>query len=118
MNNHFHLIWQMLGNHTREAIQRDFLKFTAQQILKILLKEKSPMLKKLLVHAKDRKYQIWERNSLSIPLWSGQVIWQKLEYIHYNPVRAGLCNYPEEYKYSSASFYYQQDRYWKFLIHL
>jgi putative transposase len=39
MCNHFHLIWQMLGNHKREAVQRDFLKYTAQQILKILLKE-------------------------------------------------------------------------------
>lgn len=117
MRNHFHLIWQMLGNHKREAVQRDFLKYTAQQILKILLKEKSPFLDKLLVHAKDRKYQIWERNSLSIPLWSGEVIYQKLEYIHYNPVSADLCNYPDEYKYSSAKFYYRQDRQWKFLVH-
>ena len=117
MRNHFHLIWQMLGNHKREAVQRDFLKYTAQQILKILLKEKSPFLDKLLVRAKDRKYQIWERNSLSIPLWSGQVIHQKLEYIHYNPVSADLCNYPDEYKYSSARFYYRQDRQWKFLVH-
>src|SRR5687767_270245 len=58
MCNHFHLIWQMLGNNKREAVQRDFLKYTAQQILKILHKEKSPFLEKLLVHAKDRKYQI------------------------------------------------------------
>ena len=64
----------MLDNHKREAVQRDFLKYTASQILEILLKEKSPFLDKLLVRAKDRKYQIWERNSLSIPLWSGQVI--------------------------------------------
>ncbi len=28
-----------------------------------------------------------------------------MEYIHYNPVAAGLCAYPEEYKYSSAKFY-------------
>ena len=117
MCNHFHLIWQMLGNHEREAVQRDFLKYTTQQILKILLKEKSPFLDKLLVRAKDRKYQIWERNSLSVPLWSGQVIHQKLEYIHYNPVSAELYKYNDEYKYSSARFYYRQDRQWKFLVH-
>ena len=52
----------MLGNHKREAVQRDSLKYTTQQILKILLEEKSPFLDKLLVRAKDRKYQIWERN--------------------------------------------------------
>ena len=28
-----------------------------------------------------------------------------MEYIHHNPVEAGLCAYPEDYKYSSAKFY-------------
>ena len=30
---------------------------------------------------------------------------QKLEYIHENPVKAGMCQYAEDYKYSSASFH-------------
>ena len=30
---------------------------------------------------------------------------QKLEYIHNNAVAAGLVNFAEEYKYSSAKFY-------------
>jgi putative transposase len=117
MSNHLHLVWQILGDNTREDVQRDFLKYTEQQILKILQREKSSLLDKIVVHAKDRKYQIWERNSLSIPIWSDKVIRQKVEYIHYNPVRAGLCKFPEDYKYSSAGFYYKQDRYWSFLVH-
>jgi REP element-mobilizing transposase RayT len=28
MCNHFHFIWQMLGNNERAAVQRDFLKYT------------------------------------------------------------------------------------------
>jgi len=59
-----------MGEHQRETVQRDFLKYTAQQILKIQRNEKAPLQVELLVHAKDRKFQIWERNSLSIPLWS------------------------------------------------
>lgn len=35
MSNHFHMIWQMAGDRKREDVQRDFLKFTGQQILKI-----------------------------------------------------------------------------------
>jgi len=31
---------------------------------------------------------------------------QKLNYIHYNPVSAGMCANPEDYYYSSARFYY------------
>jgi hypothetical protein len=73
VSNHFYLIWQVLGDHKREAVQRDFLKFTGQQILKILRNEHSPLQDELLVHAKDRKHQVWERNSLGIPLWSHEV---------------------------------------------
>ena len=36
MPNHFHLIWQMAGEHQKGDVQRDFLKFTSHQILRIL----------------------------------------------------------------------------------
>ena len=117
MSNHMHLIWQIMGEHERKAVQRDFLKFTGQQILKTLRNEKSPLQEDLFVNAKDRKFQVWERNSLSIPLWSDKVMWQKLDYIHNNPVKARLCEHPEEYKYSSASFYIEGEKHWDFLIH-
>jgi len=117
MNTHFHLIWQMLGDHKREDVQRDFLKFTGQQILKIFRNKNSTMLNELVVNAKDRKRQVWERNSLSIPLWSRSVFNQKLEYIHDNPVKTGLCQYREDYKYSSARFYELNERDWVFLTH-
>ncbi len=29
MSNHFHLIWQMIGDHKREEVQRDFLNIQA-----------------------------------------------------------------------------------------
>jgi REP element-mobilizing transposase RayT len=31
MQNHFHLVWQIMNEHTREAVQRDFLKFTVNR---------------------------------------------------------------------------------------
>ncbi len=117
MSNHFHLIWQMLADYRRNEVQRDFLKFTSQQILKTLRNEESAILKELLVQSADRKYQVWERNPLSIPLWSPWFIDQKIDYIHDNPVRAGLCKYPWDYKYSSAGFYYRHEENWTFLTH-
>ena len=62
------------------------------------------------VNAKDREYQFWERNALSVELKTMEMFKQKLEYIHYNPVMAGLCNLPEEYKYSTARFYEKGDK--------
>jgi len=118
MLNHFHLIWQMRQNHDREGEQRNFLKFTGQQILKNLRNNRSALLDELFVQAKDRKFQVWERNSLSVPLWSLKVFDQKLEYFHRNPVKAGLCEFPEDYYYSSAGFYIKNEKNWDFLIHL
>jgi putative transposase len=60
------------------------------------------------VGARDRKYQVWERNALSFPLISHGVINQKFDYIHMNPVKAGLCKFPWDYKYSSADYYYNE----------
>lgn len=117
MHNHMHLIWQMLGEHARKDVQRDFLKFTSQQILKHLRNEQSDLQKQLLTQTSDRKFQVWERNSLSIPLWSRSVLLQKIDYIHNNPVKAGLCQYPEDYKYSSAGFYLKNESNWDFLTH-
>jgi putative transposase len=117
MHNHFHLVYQLMGDHARDDVQRDFLKFTGQQILKNLRNDHSPLLSELLVNAKDRRHQVWERNSLSIPLWSQRVLVQKMNYLHYNPVKAGLCRYPEEYKYSSARFYFCNERDWDFIVH-
>ncbi len=53
----------------------------------------------------DRKYEYGRRDSFNTDLFTHGVFMQKLVYIHYNPVKAGLCNVPEEYNYSSASFY-------------
>lgn len=105
MDNHIHLLWQIRPGQARPAVQRDFLKFTAQQIKLDLYRHQPEILKHFLVSAKDRKYQIWERNALSVSIWSAPVFDQKLAYIHQNPVRAGLCMSPEAYVYSSAAFY-------------
>lgn len=107
----------MQASRQRDAVQRDFLKHTAQEIKKDLLRNLPSELKNYLVNAKDRKYQFWERNALSIEIWSENVLIQKLKYIHENPVRAGICRYPEEYRYSSALLYKTGIDNWGFLTH-
>ena len=117
MANHIHLIWHILEGHKKENVQRDFMKFTAQQIKADLAIHHPHVLPYFKVKAKDRAYQIWERNPLSIELYSEKVIIQKLNYLHQNPVRVGLVKYPEEYRYSSAMFYETGSSEWKFLSH-
>jgi REP element-mobilizing transposase RayT len=105
MDNHIHLIWQPLPGHTLTSIQLSFMKFTAQRIKFELAIDNPKLLEKCRVNKTDRKYQIWKRKPLSIELSSEKVFFQKLEYIHNNAVKAGLCSFQEEYKYSSAMFY-------------
>lgn len=38
-------------------------------------------------------------------MYNREVAFQKIDYMHYNPVKAGLCRLPEEYLYSSYRFY-------------
>jgi putative transposase len=83
-----------------------------------MLRNKSAELKLYLVNDQDRKYQFWERNVLSVELWSEKVLMQKLNYIHENPVRAGICKSGVDYKYSSALFYDTGKDNWRFLTHI
>ena len=103
MNNHIHMIWQAGANTDLEQVQTMFKKYTAQQFIKMLKADGN--LEKYEVNKADRKHHFWKRNSLGTELFTPAVFIQKLNYIHYNPVRAGLCSLPEEYKYSSANFY-------------
>jgi len=105
MSNHIHLVWQIQAGNTKENVQRDFLKFTGQQLKYDLQKNNAALLQSFSVRSKDRQYQFWERRALSIDLFSEAVIFQKVSYIHNNPVKAGICSLIELYKYSSAKFY-------------
>ena len=66
-----------------------------------------PLLTSLQVKTADRQYQVWERNSLSIDLYSEAVFVQKLNYIHNNPIQPkwNLAQWPAEYPWSSAGLY-------------
>ena len=79
--------------------------------------EKENKLKEYEVNSVDRKYNFWQRDSLNIELFTSSVFNQKLNYVHNNPVKAGLCEFPEEYYFSSASFYEKGVDHFGFIKH-
>ena len=117
MDNHIHVICQSCSGFTSRDKQHSFTKFTAQQIKFDLLKNHPKVLDHFRVNAKDRMYQFWERNPLPIILYSEAVFIQKLNYMHENPLKAGLCEKAEDYEYSSASFYFNGKSRFEFLTH-
>jgi len=109
MPNHIHLIWRVNENNGKETAQSSFLKHTAHAFKKLLAKESVGLLEDYAVEAPNKKHEFWQRDSLSIHLYTRKVAYQKLDYIHYNPVAEQwqLVKDPCDYKYSTARFYEQ-----------
>ena len=65
----------------------------------------------------DKEHEFWQKNPLAIPLYTKKVAFQKLNYIHNNPLAKNwqLVSDPCDYKYSSAGFYEFDDRNFTFL---
>lgn len=45
-----------------------------------------------------KQYQFWRHDNNPIVLWSNNVIQQKIDYVHNNPVEEGIVFKPEDYK--------------------
>ncbi len=53
----------------------------------------------------NKNFQFWRQDNHPEELISNKFKDQKLDYIHNNPVEAGLVDIPEDYRYSSARDY-------------
>jgi putative transposase len=117
MPNHIHLVWRLEKQNGKELPNASLLKFTAHQFKKMLSKEE---LSKFSVDASNKQYEFWQRDSLGIELYTQEVIYQKMDYIHNNPLneRWNLAQEPSDYAFSSASYYEKGDLTFPFLRHV
>lgn len=76
----------------------------------------SVLLENFLVNKADRRYQFWMRNALPIEILSREMLEQKMNYLHLNPLQEhwNLVEDPNDYLFSSYSFYEKADSkyYW------
>jgi REP-associated tyrosine transposase len=110
MTNHLHMV-----AYTEEVplsgVIGSFKKFTAQQILTAIGYEPESRREWLLRllgwfgRQAGQEHQVWQHGNHPVALWSLKVTGQKIDYIHLNPVRAGLVYSPEQWRYSSAGAY-------------
>ena len=110
MSNHLHLIVAARESNLSDVL-RDFKKFTSTQILDAIIKNKLESRKNWMLwlfksagakNSNNKEYQFWRQNNQPKELVSNEFIQQKLDYIHNNPVEAGIVEKPEDYLYSSA----------------
>jgi REP element-mobilizing transposase RayT len=112
MSNHVHLIAQSNVGRLSDTV-RDIKKFTSKRILETIESfpesRKEWMLNRFSFSARQTKhnktYQLWTHENHAVYLYSPEFILEKIDYLHNNPVRAGLVEKPEEYIYSSARYY-------------
>ena len=113
MSNHVHLIASAKSGYSLSDILRDHKKHTAKQIIKEISENpaesrKNWMLWLFTSHGKrnpnNKEYQFWQQDNHSIEL-ENEMIDQRLEYLHQNPVKAGFTCQAEDYPYSSAIDY-------------
>ncbi len=116
MPNHVHFIWRTLSLNGKETVQGSFLKFTAHAFKKMLKEDKAD-LSKYEVDVNNKRYEFWQRDSLAVHLYTKEVMLQKLNYIHRNPVvdRWQLAVNTSDYYFSSAKFYETGERVFSFL---
>ncbi len=105
MPNHIHLLWRKQDLWIENSIAQNFLKYTAQQIKFNLLADNPQELGKYKSSQADRQYHFWERRPHQATMNNRNIVEQKLNYIHQNPVKKGLCLSNLDYPYSSANFY-------------
>jgi len=117
MPNHIHLILKTNELNGKETAQASFLKFTAHKFRQMLLKEGDARLYSYKVDAENKKHEFWQRDSLAIHLYSREVAFQKLKYVHNNPLAEHwqLAKHPCDYKYSSARYYELNEKNFSFL---
>ena len=112
MTNHIHMVVQSETGKLSDLI-RDFKKFTARNILDTIESEpesrKDWMLKRFEFacrsHSRNEKYQFWQYGNHPEEIFTEKFLWQKLDYIHLNPVRAEIVDKASHYLHSSASNY-------------
>ncbi|WP_321827243.1 REP-associated tyrosine transposase [Maribacter dokdonensis] len=112
MSNHIHAIMQS-ENEDLSGLIRDFKKHTGKRILQSIESEPESrrewMLERFKIaakkHGRNKKYQFWKYGNHPEEVYSEKFLWSKLDYIHMNPVRAGLVVKASDYSNSSAINY-------------
>ena len=107
MENHLHLI--AAAPDLADVLHR-FKSYTALKVIELLKHHGAAVLLKQLhwlkkAHKTDSEHQIWQEGSHPKQIQNDEMMWQKIEYIHMNPVKRGFVDDPLHWRWSSARNY-------------
>ncbi len=109
MSNHVHLLVRSSIGKLSDTV-KECKSFTARKILDTIQDEPESRKEWMLnlfefsakQHKRNEQHQFWTHENHAEIIFSNKFFDQKLNYIHDNPVRAGIVENAEDYLYSSA----------------
>lgn len=112
MTNHVHTIWTAKHENISDIV-RDFKSYTSKRISETMqgnIESRREWLDYMFKYfakpsSRHQMFKIWTGDNHPEHIYSMHFLMTKLNYIHMNPVRAGIVELPEHYIYSSASNY-------------
>lgn len=111
MINHLHLVASRGRGPKLSDIMRDFKRYTSRSIFYDLEEKNAadPFLhvfqNAAKASAKGKNIKVWKTGLHAKQIFSSSFGCRKLNYIHQNPVKAGLVDCSDEYRWSSAIDY-------------
>jgi putative transposase len=113
MTNHLHMIIKAAGGQTLPEILRDFKKFTSRAIVARIIDSPESRREWMLTRFeyngrylnRIKQFKFWQDGNHAEIILTAHFFYQKLEYIHQNPVKAMIVCRPEDYLFSSARNY-------------
>ncbi len=110
MPNHLHLILLLPEGESISNFMRDFKRHTSVKIKELLIfNGKDSLVQKLVELSGTGKYKLWMDRFDDFIVTEQKTLETKINYIHNNPVKAGLVSEMTEWTYSSARNYYLDD---------
>lgn len=104
MVNHAHFVVRLHPEVTGPSFVHSFKNDSGKSVLPMLTREERALLSQ---QTGLNKAKLWARSFRSFPICSEAVLFQKIKYVHLNPVRAKLCGSSDEYRHSSAHLFEQ-----------
>ena len=113
MTNHLHLVCQTIEPFKLSDFVRDFKQHTAKSVLNCIWNEKESRRSWILAALREAgkydnritNYKFWQEGCHPIQLHNNEMIDQRINYVHENPVRAMIVEKAEDYLVSSARNY-------------
>lgn len=114
MPSHLHMIARTAEGAKDDLsdVMRDFKKFTSKEVVNAISDINESRKEWLTKHFQTgpNSFQVWQEGMHPIELFSNKFMDQKMEYIHNNPVEAGIVYEPRQYVLSSARDYYENKK--------